>query len=51
MQTPPEYDGYRPWRDPSLYALFDWASQNPDAAQDLASTHSGVAGAIDARNC
>ena len=31
--------------------LLDWASQNPDAAQDLASTHSGVAGAIDGRNC
>ena len=51
LQTPPEFDGYRPARDPAVYALFDWASQNPDAAQDLASTHSGVAGAIDGRNC
>ena len=51
LQTPPEFDGYRPGRDPAVYALFDWASQNPDAAQDLASTHSGVAGAIDSRNC
>ena len=33
IQTPPEFDGYRPWRDPAVYALFDWASQNPDAAQ------------------
>src|SRR2546430_453263 len=39
MQTPPEFDGYRPWRDPAMYALFDWASTNPAAAQDLASTH------------
>ncbi|MCA1827177.1 MAG: hypothetical protein LC689_09600, partial [Myxococcales bacterium] len=24
-QMPPEFDGYRPWRDPALYSLFDWA--------------------------
>ena len=47
----PDIDGYRPWRDPALNSLLDWASQNPEAAEDLASTHRGVEGAIDNRNC
>lgn len=51
VQTAPDVDGYRPWRDPTLYSLFDWASRNPDAAQGLASTPRGLEAAIDGRNC
>ena len=51
LQMPPEFDGYRPWRDPAFYSLLEWSADNPQAAQELASTRRGIESAIDSHRC
>jgi outer membrane biogenesis lipoprotein LolB len=43
--------GYRPWRDPAVYALLDWAAGEPEAARALASSPSALEWALDSRGC
>ncbi|TMA26556.1 MAG: hypothetical protein E6J78_13510 [Deltaproteobacteria bacterium] len=51
LYTRPSWLGYRPWRDPAVYALLDWASAEPEAARALASSPRALEWALDSRDC
>ena len=49
--TPPGFNGYRPSRDPNIYALLNWAANHPQAAHELAEMPGGIEWALDGRDC
>jgi len=51
LYTRRSWGGYRPWRDPAVYALLDWASSEREAARALASSPRAIEWAIDSRGC
>src|SRR5260370_25779802 len=51
LYTRRSWGGYRPWRDPAVYALLDWASGEREAARALASSPRAIERAIDSPGC
>ncbi len=50
LETAPGFRRYDAFRDPVIYALYDWATDNPDAARSLVESHA-LASAVDGANC